>query len=282
MCFEKRCCNCNNFGHEEATCHFKKITCKHKSGGNNSSRHRGRRKPYAWGKPPKSKETAHIEEMEEVIFQSTKQDNENPVDARQYDNFDSDVVVTYENGETLIYYDCLADSAMTSHVSNCQEAFITFEPAYKTLVGGVGSIKTYAKGRGTIQLKLVYNRQKYSLMLKDVLYIPGNRNNLISLGHWEATGGKYTGHNGKLMLTTKSGSHVVQGLRIMNNLYHLRFTLKKLCHCLSMWINCLPGLLYGIAGIAEIWLVTCTFPILIPLCPIFPCSICVTAKTATR
>jgi hypothetical protein len=146
--FEKHCRNCNHFGHKEATCHFEKITCKCKSGGNSSSGHRGRRKPYLQGKPPKNEETVHIEEVEEeVIFQSTEHNNKIPVDAEQYDMYDdTDVVVTYENGETLIYYDCLADSATTSHISNCREAFTTFEPAHKTLVGGVSGIKTCAEG----------------------------------------------------------------------------------------------------------------------------------------
>jgi hypothetical protein len=83
---------------------------------------------------------------EEVIFQSIKYDNENPIDMEQYDNFDSDVIITYKNGETLIYYDCLADSATTSHITNCQEAFISFEPFHKMLVEGVSGIKTCAKG----------------------------------------------------------------------------------------------------------------------------------------
>ena len=225
--FEKRCRNCNNFGHEDITCHFEKITHKCKSRGNSSSGRGGRRKPYLRGKPNKSEETTHIEEVEEeVIFQSTEH-NEMPVDAGQYDTFDSDdVVITYKNGETLIYYDCLADSATTSHVSNCCEAFTTFKPT-NTQVGGVSGIQTRAKGRGTVELESTCNGQKYSLTLKDVLYIPGNKNNLISLGRWEAAGGEYTTHNGKLMLTAKSRSHVAQGPHIANNLYNLRFTLRR-------------------------------------------------------
>jgi len=77
------------------------------------------------------------------------------------------------------------------------------------LVGGVGGIQTCTEGRGTIQLESVYKGCKYTLTLKDILYILRNKNNLISLGCWEAAGGKYTGHNGKLTLTTKSGSHIV-------------------------------------------------------------------------
>ena len=94
-------------------------------------------------------------------------------------------------------------------------------------VGGIGGIQMHAKGHETVELELVCKGCKYTLMLNDILYIPGNKNNLISLGHWEAMGGKYTGHNGKLTLTTKSGSHIIQGPRISNNLYRLRFTLKR-------------------------------------------------------
>lgn len=98
------------------------------------------------------------------------------------------------------------------------------------MVGGVGGIKTHTEGQGTVQLKSIFKGQKYTLTLKDILYIPGNKNNLISLGCWEAAGGEYAAHNGKLTLTAKSGSHVTQGLRIHNNLYSLRFTLRRTAH----------------------------------------------------
>ncbi len=120
--------------------------------------------------------------MEKVVFQSTKHDDKMPVNTNQYDVFDNDVVVTYKNGETLIYYDCLADSATTSHISNCCKAFTKFNPTHKTKVGGISGIQTCAKGHRTIELKPVCEGHKYTLTLNDVLYIPGNKDNLISLG----------------------------------------------------------------------------------------------------
>ena len=41
-----------------------------------------------------------------------------------------------------------------------------------------------------------------------------------------------------------------------------------LCHCLSTWLNCLLDLMRGIIVFTMNWLVTCMFPIAIPLCPI--------------
>jgi hypothetical protein len=97
-------------------------------------------------------------------------------------------------------------------------------------VGGIGSIQTHAKGHRTIELESTCKGHIYMLTLKDILYIPRNKNNLISLEHWEATEGEYAAHNGKLMLTAKSRSYITQGLHIANNLYNLQFTLKKWTH----------------------------------------------------
>ena len=47
----------------------------------------------------------------------------------------------------------------------------------------------------------------------------------------------------------------------------------ELCHCLSMRLNCLTGLINGIASIAKKLLTTCMFPLSIPLCLVFPYSI---------
>ena len=93
---------------------------------------------------------------EEVIFQFTELNNKIPINAEQYNMFDDiDVIITYQNEETLIYYDCLADSATTSHILNYYKAFTTFNPIYKMKVGGVSGIQMHAKGHGTVELKSV-------------------------------------------------------------------------------------------------------------------------------
>ena len=76
------------------------------------------------------------------------------------------------------------------------------------LVGGIGGIQMHAEGHRTIELESVYKGCKYTLTLNDILYIPRNKNNLISLRCWEAAGGKYAACHGKLTFTTKSGTHI--------------------------------------------------------------------------
>ena len=86
-----------------------------------------------------------------------------------------------ETKEQLYIYDWLADCATTSHVTNRRDAFTTFEPLNKT-VSGVGNAQTHAKGRGTIKLLSKVNNETFRLTLTDVLYIPTNPQNLLSLG----------------------------------------------------------------------------------------------------
>jgi hypothetical protein len=65
----------------------------------------------------------------------------------QFFNFNEpDVNDSSESNPRLIYYDWLADSAMTSHVSNRHEAFVTFHPLTDTIVSGVGNAQTKAEG----------------------------------------------------------------------------------------------------------------------------------------
>ena len=76
-------------------------------------------------------------------------------------------------------------------------------------------------GHRTVELKLTCNGTEYNLHLENVLHVPGTQNNLISLGRWDAAGG-----NGEIMLITKNGTLVAQGIKIHNHLYHMKMDLK--------------------------------------------------------
>ena len=110
----------------------------------------------------------------------------------QYYNINSDGTYNKDEiNEPVLYYDWFGDSVTTSHVTNRHELFITYQPLYNTSVVGVGRLKAKAKGRGTIELKSWYNNKTYILKLENILYIPTNRNNFISLGKWDDAGGRY-------------------------------------------------------------------------------------------
>lgn len=99
--------------------------------------------------------------------------------------------MTDPNDERVLYYDWLADSATMAHVTNQQEVFEFYEPARDVSIVGVGNSKTIIEGQGVVLLKSCQNGQVFTLWLENVLYIPTNRNNLLSLGRWDDAGGSY-------------------------------------------------------------------------------------------
>ena len=89
---------------------------------------------------------------------------------------------------------------------------------------GVGGKEAQIAGRGTVELISTCNGQKYLLHLENVLHVPGQKNNLISLGRWDTAGGKYIGGKGQLTLVTKDGKHVAQGTKMDKHLYKIDVT----------------------------------------------------------
>jgi hypothetical protein len=93
-------------------------------------------------------------------------------------------------------------------------------------VTGVGGDAKIA-GWGTIKLISKCNGQDFVLILEDVLHVPSTRNNLISLGQWDAAGGQYTGGGGVITLTTKDGKRIGHSKKISNHLYKMDMTICK-------------------------------------------------------
>ena len=134
---------------------------------------------------------------------------------------------TSEIDEPVAYYDWFRDSATSSHVTNQRDIFLTYQLLWNTSVIGVGKLIAKVEGKGTIELKSRYKDKTYILKLHNVLHIPSNRNNLISLGKWDAVGGRYIGSRSKIVLEDKNGNPVTMGLKIDNHLYCLNLVTRK-------------------------------------------------------
>jgi len=87
--------------------------------------------------------------MEELMALITDNDKSGIVNDDTYDgeyyNFD-DVLSSDEMDIRLIYYDWLADSAATTHITYQRDAFITYETIPEVLISGVGGLKTHMIG----------------------------------------------------------------------------------------------------------------------------------------
>jgi len=128
--------------------------------------------------------------------------------------------------EKSMYYDCFAVSSATHHITNQRDAFLSYQSTPDTLIEGTGGSITGAEGRGTIELESQCGGKKYVIRLLDVLYVPNNQHNIFSLGRWPDAGGQMFAQ-GTLSLMTESGKCVVQGKKTENNLYKMRFTIRK-------------------------------------------------------
>lgn len=142
-------------------------------------------------------------------------DGENAADTAEIDD------------ERSIYYDCAPAIASTSHITNRRDAFVSYQSMHDTLIGGMGNSNSRVEGKGTIELYSQCDGEKYALKLPDVLYIPTNKHNLLSLGRWTAVGGRFIGEDGSLSLISKSGKCVARGTKMENNMYQMRFTIRK-------------------------------------------------------
>ena len=128
-----------------------------------------------------------------------------------------------ENDDLLSFYDWLADSATTSHVTNMRDAFTTFQSLVKP-VSGVGNALTHMEGKGTIMIQTKIDDKIFKLTLKDVLYIPTNPQILLSLSRWDKAGGSYHGSQRRLTMTTKDSKTIARGTQINNHLYKSTIT----------------------------------------------------------
>jgi hypothetical protein len=143
-------------------------------------------------------------------------------DDAEYYNFEY-VSSTDEIDKRLVFYDWLANSGATSHITHQRDAFHTYEAIPVVSIAGVGRLKAHTIGKRSIHLKSEYNRRTYILELQNVLHVPNNRNNLLSLGQWEANGRSIFVYNGKMTLLTKEGKLIVRGTKVCNKLYKMTF-----------------------------------------------------------
>ena len=94
-----------------------------------------------------------------------------PVDSDD-DKYDSHVVSTQYNPVRL--YDWLGDSGATCHITRERDAFSTYKVILKTTVSGVGDVKMFAIGRGTVYLHSKCDGITHTLQLNNVLHVPNN------------------------------------------------------------------------------------------------------------
>jgi hypothetical protein len=151
-----KCSECGKFGHMVNKC-WGKNNPKHKRNGQS-----GKGSNISSKKAKLEQTNAMIEEglmthpdKEEMIMFVIKEGGIKFDESKvgQYSGFD-EYDPTGDNDECLLYYgDWLADSAMTLHICNTRELFISYEPTKGIIVAGVGNVKLPVIGCGIVELQ---------------------------------------------------------------------------------------------------------------------------------
>ena len=241
---KKICSICKKPGHKEKDCWFhkgkRKRDRKSKGGANKKQKTETMNEAEDEESMQESMQAEEITFMMEGDHDALMTPADNESQQIEFNSYEDNVNSTNKNDESLIYYDWLADTVTTLHITNQREAFVKYQPLMGKIVAGVGNKKTNAEGCGTIELESSYNSNKYLLRLDDVLYIPSNQHNLISLGRWDQAGGRYTGGGGAICLTTRDGKYVARDTKIGSNLYKMKVFTRKLGASCSKTTICTP------------------------------------------
>src|ERR1700676_4201279 len=223
---QNKCYNCGHEGHMARDCKRKNGSWK---GKNKAKGYKEREKWKGRSKQKEMAEEKNIVDEKKAFFtlKNPKGENPEPSIEDEEHNFDSYQACNYEaNDERLIYYDWVANNATSSHIASERNSFETYTKIQKSIVTSVGGKKAAAIGHGTVILISNCNGVNWTLKLENVLHIPGQRNNLISLGRWDKAGGTYQGGENKIILITKDGKRVAEGNRLNNFLYGMNVRVK--------------------------------------------------------
>ena len=124
-----------------------------------------------------------------------------------------------DDNVTDSYYVWYADSATMSHITHQKEILSDFCPEME-IINGVGAIKIYVHGRGTIILESRIMNRTWRIVLTDIFYVPTATSNLISIPHLDQSG--YTSRMGNSNIRIYNSQYTLVAVgKLTNRLYKL-------------------------------------------------------------
>jgi len=117
-------------------------------------------------------------------------------------------------------FEWIADSASTVHITNRRDAFATYTPVPEIRVTGVRGVQAFAVGKGTVYLSTECDGKHNIICLQNVLHIPCNQNNLLSVIRWDKAPGRSAHFEDKeVILNSDRETTIVKGDRKNSKLY---------------------------------------------------------------
>jgi len=125
-------------------------------------------------------------------------------------------------------FEWIADSASTIHVTNRRDAFTTYTPVPDIKVTGIGGVQAFAVGKGTVYINSECDGKQTIIRLQNVLHIPCNQNNLLSIIRWDKSPGR-SAHfeDQEVTLNSDRNTMIAKGNRRDSKLYRIKFTIAS-------------------------------------------------------
>ena len=229
----KKCGICKKPGHQENQCWHKGKTCY-------NCNKPGHVKDDCWqpgggkagqGPSPQFRNfpNNNMKDIANVATTSriTELPDDDPMDDVAFMAQDDDLefVNSEQSEHRLIWYDWLADSGTTSHITNMRNAITDYVPLKARQVNGIGNESLVVAGRGMVEIESFIGKTKISFKLKDVLYVPNATHNLISISRLDQEGGHAEIKNGTLNMYSKGGKQLARAT-LKKGLYALNARAK--------------------------------------------------------
>jgi hypothetical protein len=151
-----QCTHCSKYNHALDDCYFKdKLKLNKKEKKKENTRKCAKNEVNEVNTAESDHSYAAIEEFRETSSRGITFDSS---ESGQYFNFNNKDVTNYSmNDKSTLYYDWLANSATTSHITNRCDIFVTYEPIQDTLITGIGDLQAQAEGRSDVSIYALYN-----------------------------------------------------------------------------------------------------------------------------
>jgi GAG-pre-integrase domain len=107
------------------------------------------------------------------------------------------------------------------HICNKHDSFIEYCSS-NAKVQGVRNTLSKTHGHGTVKVQAHMNDITCILILQNILYVPSNQYNLLSLRRWDSHGRHFKSSQGTLSLMNQDGRVITCGLKLKSHLYKMK------------------------------------------------------------
>ena len=124
-----------------------------------------------------------------------------------------DVHMSDLNDIEVPLYSWIIDTGTTMHITHTQDALTNYVSAKKEILG-IGTMPILAEGHSNLKIRTRVQNKLFVVTLKNVLYVPNMRFNILSIGHLDESSSRAITRKGKIQLLDWSNKLFANGYQL--------------------------------------------------------------------